>query len=335
MPKKDLGDSREFTDTEIIMDAQTEVKMLIRYSIFSAHALARFDKELKKLLTEALKDVKDKDLQETARKTLYRFAYEQLTKTQNSIGFKQINLSSKIVKNLEKLQEVIDEIVAKNVNKVIPAFTNLGNSQPMTSSKQSLYGHAELVARYLEKKRMLEDLKKKTNIVICDTHTDCSDRCAPWQGGIYSLDNTYGVTSDGKNYRPLSLATEAKDEKGRPWGLLGYNCRHKLFPYKPGMQAPKVNEEDRKREYAITQKQRQYEQNIRRQKEMLVQFNKGDVYGWVDRYMTKAEQILLNNGEYNKLRKIYTKKIKKNTKEYKEFCRENFRVFYKSRLDIG
>ena len=62
-----------------------------------------------------------------------------------------------------------------------------------------------------KQQEMLNRLKKVTRLVICDTHSDCSERCSRWQGGIYSLDGTEGYTEDGKKYDPLEKAT--KNEK--------------------------------------------------------------------------------------------------------------------------
>ena len=167
--------------------------------------------------------------------------------------------------------------------------------------------------RHEDQEQMVDRLKQQTDLVIVSSHANCSARCAKWQGKVLSLSNKSGMTTDGNTIYPLKQATDVfvTTKAGRTWknGLLGFNCRHKLIPYKPGMRQPHVSEEQRKHEYAIELKQREFERQIRK---------------------CKTDGKLLEGAEAQKQRL----KAKQLTLEYQKFCVDNGRAFYKSRIVI-
>ena len=130
------------------------------------------------------------------------------------------------------------------------------------------------------------------------------------------FDGTYGKTSDGRKYVPLEKATDIYyvTKKGKRYknGLLGFNCRHKLYPYKEGMLIPKVTEEERKKEDAITKKQRLLEREV--------------IYWREEALMVKG----INQKEY----KIARNNAIETYERYKTFSRENGRAFYPDRVKI-
>ncbi len=84
-----------------------------------------------------------------------------------------------------------------------------------------------------------------------------------WQGQVYQVDGRDG------DYRNL---TEATGYPGDPLGLFGYNCRHNMYPFWPGISSPsKWPDEPPPREdhgktythYQATQRQRELERQIR------------------------------------------------------------------------
>lgn len=312
----DLGNSREQTASEIIIDTQTEIKMLVKKAIRSI--TINFKGELDKLLETNLKDIKNEELRETARKSLERFAYDELRKTSEMIGLGNLPLIVAFAQGVstsakKQIQAEID-IVWNNVERgtLNNAFSQLGNSQAMVRNNQSLYGHSELVARYEERENMLNRLRERTNLVVCDTHSDCSDRCFPWQGRVYSLDGTTGYTSDGRKYVPLEEATNVIDKYGYKNGLLGFNCRHKLVAYKDGLRPNKVTKKEQRIQNELTAKQRLLEREIRYSKDLAIGFKGIDK----DKF------------------KYYSQKTRNLTAEYRQFCRDNNRVEYRSRLQI-
>ena len=122
---------------------------------------------------------------------------------------------------------------------------------------------AELSVRHDAIQKDLDRLKEQgINIVVVSTHANASKRCTPWQGGIYSLNNTYGMTDDGKSYIPLQVAIEGEDKDGN--GLFGYNCRHRAYEYKDGMRPPvEFTERELIEGRKVDEKMRYYERKLR------------------------------------------------------------------------
>lgn len=75
-----------------------------------------------------------------------------------------------------------------------------------------------------------------------------------WQGKVYSLTGSEG-------YEDFYEATGY----GTGPGLCGWNCRHRFYPYFPGIKTvyPEYDEEENRIHYENTQKQRGYERAIR------------------------------------------------------------------------
>ena len=86
---------------------------------------------------------------------------------------------------------------------------------------------------------------------------------AGWQGKVYRL--------EGEDEYP-----NLKETTGYPddiQGLGGVNCRHRMFPFFPGISVPnphQIDEEENKKVYEATQKQRAMERNIRAIKKRLI-----------------------------------------------------------------
>lgn len=326
-----LGNSREQTDTEILMDTQTEIKVLIKEALVSVVKTIRFYDDLQKLVDKNLAEMKNEQLKNESRPILIKFGKDLFIKLANDLNMSKLVMlvgfyqySDVADKEKPILQKEINkhytELGVGGVNKV---YMNLGNSQAKVSRGQSLYGHSEMVARFEETQKMLEDAKK-SKLVICDTHSDCSDRCFKWQGRIYSTDGTSGTTEDGKHYIPIEVAIN-DTTYGQHNGLFGYNCRHKVVPYHKGMKAVKVGKEEQKREKAISNYQRQLEREIRNAKDSAIAFKNVEL----DKYLPKELQVAKRQKYLE-----YKAKADKLTREYVEFCHKYNRVEYRSRLQV-
>jgi hypothetical protein len=184
------------------------------------------------------------------------------------------------------------------------------------TGRNSLRNLAEMEVRYQEHKDNINDLRNKgVKIVICSAHEDCSERCYPWQKQrFFSLDGTYGEI-DGHKYIPLEVATDVwyTTKIGRRYknGLLGFNCRHKLYEY-TGQLTPTVSAKVRKEEYGITLKQRALERAVRRKK-------------------IEAEVLKGINETAYKQAKAEAKRL---IKEYESYSRSKSRAFYPMRLVV-
>ena len=180
--------------------------------------------------------------------------------------------------------------------------------------KVSLRNYAEREVRFEANKNDIESLKNKgVKLVITTTHADCSERCKPWQGQIFSLDGTSGVI-DGKRYQPLENAMKGVNGDGN--GIIsGYNCRHRAIPYKSGMVLPtEYTEAEIKKQRAIDQEQRYRERTIRNLK--------------------VQERLLRANGDIELAKKVRLKWREKQT-EYKVFSLENGRSYEEWRCRIS
>lgn len=216
------------------------------------------------------------------------------------------------------LQKFSKDYMRDNVK---PALDRLVRQQARDpddiTGRNTLRNRAEMEVRYQYHLDTIEDFKTRgINLVIASTHADCSERCRPWQGRVYSLDGTSGTTDDGRKYVPLEQATDVyyttKAGKTYKNGLLGFNCRHFLVEYKSGYRFPNPDPEEERKQYAITVKQRQMEREVRKWR-IIRDVNKG-----------------IDRERYLKARK---KAIAAN-RAYEAFSKKHNRAFYPSRVDI-
>ena len=119
---------------------------------------------------------------------------------------------------------------------------------------------------------------------------------AGWQGKVYKLEGSE------KGYPNLKEKTGYPDDIQ---GLGGVNCRHRMFPFFPGISVPnphQIDEKENKKVYEATQKQRAMERNIRAIKKRLI----------VAKASGDAAQA-----------KEYRKKLTQKQAEIEKFCKKN------------
>ena len=118
---------------------------------------------------------------------------------------------------------------------------------------------------------------------------------AGWQGKVYKLEGA-------DEYPNLKESTGYPDDIQ---GLGGVNCRHRMYPFFPGISTPnthQIDEKENKKVYEATQKQRAMERNIRAlKKRMIVAKASGDI-----------DQA-----------KEYRKKLTQKQAEIEKFCKDN------------
>lgn len=186
--------------------------------------------------------------------------------------------------------------------------------------RHTIRARAELEVRFQAHEENINNLRERgEKLVVCSVHSDCSERCSPYQGRVYSLDGTRGTTADGRSYVPLEEATNNPRNKyitkaGKVYqnGLLGYNCRHYLYAYREGMAIPKVSKAEQEKERAINARQREYERTIRLYRE---------------RALTLAETNPAAAREYKRM-------AAEENKDYIAFSRANDRAYYPDRVKI-
>lgn len=180
--------------------------------------------------------------------------------------------------------------------------------------RMSLMARAELEVRYdFHQKQIAEFKARGVKLVVVSSHADCSERCFPWQGRVYSLDGTYGTAPDGRPFIPLEIATNVLTPNGKWYnGLFGFGCRHYMREYKDGLTFPNVSNKETKKQYYITQKQRRLEREIRRARVNAV-MAKGVDPDEYKRQKTRAEMLY---------------------RAYKSYSKKNHRAYYPSRTKI-
>ena len=338
-----------------IEEAQNDIRLLIQRAYLYNYARVYTERALKAIIEKALKSISIARLKRDTVLSLTNYANRQRNIWQNSgitpalLFFlaKRINSDGEADKKVlterlpnEAIQRDIEQITGKGVEtvnkgvplqrfygdlwkeKIKPTLEKIASEKALDpndyTGRNSLRNLAEMEVRYQDHKDEIEELKASDErLVMCSAHADCSERCAPYQGRLYSLDGTSGEI-DGIKYVPLEYATNNPKDRyttkaGRTYqnGLLGFNCRHKLTPYR-GQEPEYISEKEREKEYSITKKQRAMERRVRALK--------------AEAEMTKRAK----SKEYIK----YQRMAKQAYAEYKQYSKENERAYYPMRVSI-
>ena len=191
-----------------------------------------------------------------------RGAYETLTAYDGTIDFHNIATN-----NLRKYTE---DYYRENIKPTLSRMEKEEALDPDAENylgrRQSLLARAEREVRYKAHLDETSDLRARgVRLVLISAHANCSERCRPFQGRVFSLDGSEGVTEDGRYYEPLERATDIYTKNGK-WknGLFGFNCRHTMTEYKTGESAPRVSPKEEEREYRIDLRMRSMERTVRK-----------------------------------------------------------------------
>lgn len=204
---------------------------------------------------------------------------------------------------------------------ILPTFNKMASEEALDPDSEKYWGkcstlrnRAEREVRFQGHVDELSDFHARgVKLVIVSAHADCSERCRPWQGRVYSLDGSSGVTIDGRKYVPLEVATDIYTKDGK-WknGLFGFNCRHHMVEYKDGYRFPMVKLETEEKQYKITTKQRYMERQVRE-------------------WRIRAEMAKdVDDKEY----KLARSKAQFYNKRYIKYSRDNNRPYYDTRTRI-
>ncbi len=323
-----------------ITDCQAEIKALVNKLYLQGRPQAFIENEVRKVIKKYGVRLSNKELQELMPKSMWKLYKTTLLLLFTTFGlngkqtYERIQVAQTIA-NGERVYKGMDMpliaqrygipngIYAKDyMRKVKAVYTQLASEDAPDpddiSGRNSMRNRVEMEVRYEYHQDEIKAFKDKgTKLVVCSTHADCSDRCFPWQGKVYSLDGTSGKTSDGRKYVPLETATDVyyttKAGKTYKNGLLGFNCRHKLYEYVPGMGIPKVSKAEQQKENKLNTKQRAMEKSVREWR-MKAELNK-------DAGNTSA----FFNAQ---------KKASEAYARYRKFSLENGRAYYPDRVKI-
>jgi len=331
-----------------LQSATTKIKELITQAILQGASQEELTKQLNRVIAEACEKIRDPTLKKEIRNgfvvSAKKWYYElnQTIKTVNhNLRNKVLNVVptttlyaldlNAIFKNGPK--QIIDNfrpymdfnakgraLIEGYENSVKLGLKAIAADPPISTRltkdgkpiKVSLRNRVEMAIRY---DANLKDVKNLVDngvkLVWTSSHPNCSPRCAPHQGKLYSLDGTSG-TINGIRYTPLADVLKLN---GGNSIINGYNCRHRLIEYRSGSHPPTdYTEEEIKREYAIDQRQRHYENTIRNM---------------------KAEERLLRQAGFTKEASGLRKKWQYLNKNYEAFSMRNERPFYRWRTRIS
>lgn len=331
-------------------EAETQIRSIVKEEYVRRTPLVVINKKVNEVIKKALAKVKIPSLRLSATKSLINFfrrQYDEIKRISPDKLLIATFLYSYLIGERKPTEEQKTALRRQNISisngrastnltygvplqkfsrdyfrdNVKPIYERLVKQYPLdpndVSGRNSLRNLAEMEVRYQSHKDSIENLKAKgVKLVIASTHADCSERCAKWQGKVFSLDGTYGTTDDGRPYEPLENATDiyytTKAGKTYKNGLLGFNCRHFLIPYKSGYRFPKPNVNEERRQYGITLRQRELERQVRK---------------W------RTEAITLRGLNREAYLSARQKAIEWN-KAYIKFSHDNGRAYYPSRTEI-
>lgn len=332
---------------EAIEEAQTEIRLIVRDGWLNHMSKAQINMLVQKVIAKALKVVTSENLRSATVRSLNAFAERQYSTylrqfgaspilllslgvlAENKPNTPQFERAAAIVRNSGilgteargvALQEYSKDYFEKRVKPVLDRLADENGIDPDdVSGRNSLRNRAEMEVRYERHLEEIGNLRAAgVKLVVSSVHADCSDRCYKWQGRVYSLDGTSGTTEDGKYYVPLEKATDVyyttKAGKTYKNGLLGFNCRHYLMPYKANMVIPFVDKATQQKERAINTRQRELEREVRHWRVQAL-MHKG-VPGERQEYLTARRKAIEAN------------------REYIRFSKDNGRAYYPSRITL-
>lgn len=344
----------------LIQDCETDIKVVTLESIRLGEDYGTTNKKVSRLIRECVEELESKTLKEMCIQTLFKYASRVYLQWLSIYGNKSMGIymlsllntkgitpPQSFVKRVEVLPDIdiSPKIRDTAYNRATPNATyNLEYEKKVfekinqlldTSAKEdyserySLRASAERQIRYEWHEKNLQDLREKgVKLIWINTHANCSERCAPYQGRLYSLDKTSG-TIDNIPYEPLENVTEIYEttKSGKRWrnGILsGFNCRHTTKPYVKGYKPDHIPEDVLERQRAIDKRQRELERTVRKYESRYLGYK-----AIKDTAKTKEEKMLAT-----KMCKHNRELIKKWTNEYMQFSKENNVAYYPSRLKI-
>lgn len=344
-PKENIAQSAVLSVT----DAQNRIKALIVESYYSNWPKARLESEIAKIINQTVESYSTR-YQNDLRRSLavsaqrwhisymnqmHSFNLQTLNLIRERSGVYSIDLvsiangtpgdSRLIVERFRPIltQDKLGSQLIDNYEKRVRSQISMLASDPANMEridkngkayKISLRNFAEMEVRYQANLQDVERLKNEgVKLVMASSHADCSERCSDYQGRLFSLDGSSGVI----NNIPYSPLQEALDgPKGDGNGIInGYNCRHRLIEYSQGMKPPRDYDRDTiRKENAITARQRNYENQIRK---------------------LKAEEALCKKAGYAEEASKIQSRWQALDNNYKNFSLSNQRPFYPWRTKVS
>ena len=303
-----------------VQSSETEIKKLVALALLLGWSAFQLRKKIQEELNKiklALKGLSDSR----------EYYFGALRFADNSMRFftrERINLSEEqtTLKDLwaAKKGDPYYEY-AKDLKNRLREYAETGIKVGEGKKPITIWQRAELDVRYESQMRMVQDLKNEgVDLCYISTHPDCSERCEPWQGKLVSLSkhatgpNFLVGKVDGKNVYSLTDIMNQVDKYGYKNNIIcGFNCRHKLEPYRGQLHPTSYTKEEVEEQRKIEQKIRKMEREIR--KVLSIE---------------KVERSAGNIKTANSLKE----KAKLMIEKYKDFCNKHGYPWEKYRIEV-
>lgn len=333
----------------LVADAETDLKLLVRNCILNGDSLAIVNEKVTRFIRELLDELESESVKERVKQSFPKFAtqlyykwlivfgtqamavsYLNALKAQKTSIPQKVEETLKAIPKTRELSVYAPSLQSGAYNRATPnqmynleyekeiqkRINEIADMTPKAdyNTRYSLRASVELDLRWEHNQNQINGMRAQgVSLAWIDSHANCSERCEHWQGKLYSLTGTSGEI-DGVKYQPLENATEVYDKYGYRNGCLsGFNCRHKLIPYKKGFRPQEVPERVMIKQRELESTQRRMERTVRLYESRAL--------------MSKAEKQTKAYKHYKELAKSWTKR-------YEEYSRKNKIPFYPSRLDI-
>jgi hypothetical protein len=217
--------------------------------------------------------------------------------------------------------------VHKETKQLLANFTELteGKQYLIRVNPRSISEMNVRFQAYQAQKQKL--ISEGVKLVYVPPHSNCSKRCQPYQGKVYSLTGQRESYDRGTAI-PIedvaeNVTVQGKRDPSRTYyaGLFSYNCRHRMRPYHDGQFLEVIPDSVVESTRKIEQRQREMEREIRTLKEQRL------YYRVIKKKLTKAQQGVMQT-EINGL----TDKIKDKTKAYESYSARNHVPYNPTRL---
>lgn len=330
--------------------AQAVIRYVVKHAVMNATPWTVVDDIIRRVVNEYVSKIGDVELKAKAKKSLLNYATIQYRKTKSELSTINLALypaflvlatkgSSEAAKVhaeaiIEQRAPILMERVKRDyveiaqplrkysvdyIKKVQETWRDLATSEAKDSysDRVSLRNVAEMTERWERKVNELEELKAQgVDLVWISTHANASERCAPWQGKLYSISGRSG-TIDGIPFQPLSNAmdifyTTKEGKTYRNGCISGFNCRHVLIPYKKGNKPIEVSDKVIAKYRAIEENQRAMERAIREKSALAIGLK--DINRPQARYLAEQSKELYE--------------------QYKAYCDKNKVAYYPARCKV-
>ena len=297
-----LFDFEKLTDKEIARWQIIKLSELGKLNNNNKQIIINNTKDLNKLLNSYLEDVAKDGIMEIEPTLLnavkrnfiknpkipfYSNTIKQVVKYYQKQASDNFNLTNSNL--LENSKQVYKDIINKTTFKLASGISTTADALKQTITEFAQEGIPAVVDKagrrwtpeaYINmitrtttsniiNKAQQERIKEYgIDLIEISSHAGARPLCEPYQGKIFSLKGESGTVQDldGKKIEYESFGSTSY---GEPAGLFGINCKHRQYPFIAGIST-QTNETIDKVEndtvYKETQKQRQYERNIRKTK---------------------------------------------------------------------